>query len=131
MQIAVVGDRQRGLFELLGAANQVVYAIGAVEEGVLGVTVEMDEGHAKKDSAWTRLVRRGVLKWTLRIAAGTREAKNATIALYDAKNQPVATYTITSAWPVKWEGPALNATANEVAIETLEIAHEGLELEAG
>jgi phage tail-like protein len=32
-------------------------------------------------------------------------------------------------WPAKWEGPALNAKANEVAIETLEIAHEGLELE--
>lgn len=32
-------------------------------------------------------------------------------------------------WPAKWEGPALNA-ASEVAIETLEIAHEGLELEA-
>jgi len=34
-------------------------------------------------------------------------------------------------WPAKWEGPALNARTNEVAIETLEIAHEGLELEAG
>jgi predicted aminopeptidase len=48
VQIAVVGDRQRGLLELLGAANQVVYAIGAVEEGVLRVTVEMDERHAEK-----------------------------------------------------------------------------------
>jgi hypothetical protein len=28
---------------------------------------------------------------------------------------------------VKIEGPSLNATANEVAIETLELAHEGLE----
>jgi phage tail-like protein len=33
-------------------------------------------------------------------------------------------------WPVRWEGPALNATANEVAIETLEIAHEGVELDS-
>ena len=69
-----------------------------------------------------------LLKWTLRIAAGTREAKNATIALYDAKNQPVATYTITSAWPVKWESPDFDASSNEIAIETIEIAHEGLRL---
>ena len=33
------------------------------------------------------------------------------------------------AWPVKFEGPTLNATGNEVAIETLELAHEGLEIE--
>jgi len=30
-------------------------------------------------------------------------------------------------WIAKWEGPDLNATGNEIAIETIEIAHEGLE----
>jgi Ca2+-binding RTX toxin-like protein len=30
-------------------------------------------------------------------------------------------------WTAKWEGPDLNATGNEVAIETIEIAHEGIE----
>ena len=34
-----------------------------------------------------------------------------------------------NAWPVKIEGPSLNASANEVAIESLELAHEGLEIE--
>ena len=29
-------------------------------------------------------------------------------------------------FPVKWTGPAMNASQNNVAIETLEIAHEGL-----
>ncbi|HET9809270.1 MAG TPA: phage tail protein [Candidatus Limnocylindria bacterium] len=69
-----------------------------------------------------------LLKWTLRIAAGTPEAKNGSIAVYDAKGQPVATYTIANAWPVKWEGPDFDASSNEVAIETIEIAHEGLRL---
>jgi len=32
-------------------------------------------------------------------------------------------------WPCKWEGPSLNARSRDIAIETLEIAHEGLELE--
>ena len=31
-------------------------------------------------------------------------------------------------WPCKWEGPALNGNTSEAAIETLEIAHEGLEM---
>ncbi|PPT10210.1 hypothetical protein CKA32_006878 [Geitlerinema sp. FC II] len=29
-------------------------------------------------------------------------------------------------WPTKWTGTTFNATGNEVALETLEIAHEGL-----
>jgi len=33
-------------------------------------------------------------------------------------------------WPTKWKGPAVRTSGNEIAIETLEIAHEGLELEA-
>jgi phage tail-like protein len=69
-----------------------------------------------------------LLKWTLRIASGTTEAKKGSIAIYDAKGQPVATYTITNAWPVKWESPDFDASSNEVAIESIEIAHEGLRL---
>jgi len=32
-------------------------------------------------------------------------------------------------WPSKWEGPLLNAAGHDVAIETLRISHEGLEVE--
>jgi phage tail-like protein len=38
-------------------------------------------------------------------------------------------FKIADGWPSKWEGPAFNAKASEVAIETLEIVHEGLDLE--
>ena len=34
-----------------------------------------------------------------------------------------------NAFPVKVEGPALKASGNEVAIESIELAHEGLELQ--
>ena len=33
--------------------------------------------------------------------------------------------------PLKWTGPSLNAAQSNVAIESLEIAHEGLQLEVG
>jgi len=33
-------------------------------------------------------------------------------------------------WPCKWEGPEYDASKDELAIETLEIAHEGLEFDA-
>ena len=38
-------------------------------------------------------------------------------------------WNLSRAWPVKLETGPLNAVANEVAIETLELAHEGFELE--
>ena len=43
----VVGERQRGHLVLLGLANHVPQAVRAVEQGVLGVGVQVDEGHGK------------------------------------------------------------------------------------
>jgi phage tail-like protein len=67
-------------------------------------------------------------KWAFRIAAGQFEHKNATIVISDQKGQVVARYTLTNAFPAKWEGPDFDASSNEIAIETIEIAHEGLRL---
>jgi phage tail-like protein len=39
---------------------------------------------------------------------------------------PIAAWSFTNGVPEKLQGPALNAKTNEIAIETLEIAHEGL-----
>jgi phage tail-like protein len=50
-----------------------------------------------------------------------------TIELLDVDGRPVATYRFRQGWPSKYMGPSLNAASNEVAIETIEITHEGLE----
>jgi len=50
------------------------------------------------------------------------------IMLLDGARQPVLRWNVREAWPCKWEGPDLNAKGNDVAIETLEICHEGIEL---
>jgi phage tail-like protein len=38
-------------------------------------------------------------------------------------------WKVVNAFPVKVEGPGLKATGNEVAIESIELAHEGLSIE--
>jgi phage tail-like protein len=38
----------------------------------------------------------------------------------------VARWNFVRAWPTKWDFPDLNAEGNDVAIETLELAHEGI-----
>lgn len=40
--------------------------------------------------------------------------------------KPICEWTFIAGWPCKWEGPEFDASKSELAIETLEIAHEGL-----
>lgn len=56
--------------------------------------------------------------------AGAR--KKGQIFLVDDENNDVAEWDFVDAWPVKLTAPNMNAGANEVGIETLELAHEGL-----
>lgn len=49
------------------------------------------------------------------------------IVLLDEKRQEAARWNLRNAWPSKWVGPDMKANANEIAIEALEIAHEGVQ----
>jgi len=53
---------------------------------------------------------------------------NFTILLRNVKGEVVKRWSVEDAFPVKWEGPSLNVEGNQVAVETLEIAHHGLKL---
>ncbi len=50
---------------------------------------------------------------------------SACIALHDAKLGEVATWTLANVLPAAWKGPALDAAGKQVALETLELCHEG------
>ena len=56
----------------------------------------------------------------------TKIQKTVVISLHDDKQKEIAKWTIINAWPTKYTAPDLNATANEVAIEQLELVHEGI-----
>ena len=64
--------------------------------------------------------------WRKKSIDGTVERKNGSIVLYDDTGKEKARWNFADGWPTKWTGPTFNATGNEVAIETLEIAHEGI-----
>lgn len=52
--------------------------------------------------------------------------KNGSIVLLDRQHQEVARWDFVRAWPSKYDGPDLNAEGTDVAIETIELAHEGV-----
>lgn len=57
-----------------------------------------------------------------------KDRKNGAIVLTDEEQEQVQRWNFVNAWITKWEGPTLNATANDVAIETIEIAVERVEM---
>lgn len=65
-------------------------------------------------------------KWRKNAMDGGVKRKNGSIVLLDSSGDEKARWNFREGWPTKWTGPSFNATGNEVAIETLEIAHEGL-----
>ncbi len=54
-----------------------------------------------------------------------------TISLLDENGAPTMVWTLTNAWPTKITGTDLKADGNEVAVESIEIAHEGLTIKNG
>lgn len=78
-------------------------------------------------------LKRGIVKsdnelfnWLSTVRLNKIERRDLTIKLLDEDHNPVMTWQVARAFPVKVEGPQLKASANEVAIESIEIAHEGL-----
>ena len=67
-------------------------------------------------------------KWFDAIKMNTIKREKVTIQLLDEAGSPTMTWILTNAWPTKITGTDLKSDANEVAVETLELAHEGLKI---
>jgi len=70
-------------------------------------------------------------EWTSKIKMNTIKRQTVVIKLLDEGGSPTMTWTLKNAWPAKLLSTDLKSDGNEVAVETLEIAHEGLEIQNG
>ncbi len=70
-------------------------------------------------------------KWYDAIKMNTIKRETVVIQLLDQTGAPTMTWTLTNAWPTKITGTDLKSDGNEVAVETLELAHEGLTIANG
>jgi phage tail-like protein len=68
--------------------------------------------------------------WYRSLVNGIADRRSGAIVLLDEERNDVARWTFSAGWICKWEGPMMNATANEVAIESIEICVEKVELVA-
>lgn len=82
------------------------------------------------------VLKRGITKgdnaffeWINTIVLNQPERRDLVISLLDEEHNPVMVWKVKGAWPVKLEGPELKSDASQVAIESLELAHEGLTID--
>jgi phage tail-like protein len=68
-------------------------------------------------------------KWLKTVKMNTVERKDLTISLLNENHEAVITWKALQCFIVKYEGPAMKAAGNEVAIESVEIAIEHLEIQ--
>ena len=64
--------------------------------------------------------------WFNDIKMNTIKRKPVTISLLDEAGAPTMVWTLANAWPIKITATDLKSTGNEVAVETIVVAHEGI-----
>jgi phage tail-like protein len=82
--------------------------------------ITLKRGYTQDTSLWD---------WYKKIARGEQDRRNVTITLRNELHHPVISWNAENAWINKIEGPSFKASGNEVAIESVELVHEGLTME--
>jgi phage tail-like protein len=81
--------------------------------------LKLKTGVALRDDLWA---------WLYGFSEGQVQRRDGVVTLLDQQKNPVKVWSFRRGLPVRWSGPTLNASQNQVAIQELEIAHEGLRL---
>ena len=69
------------------------------------------------------------IKWFMSTGPGAVDRRNISLVLYDVKGEKISSWHFQNAYPVKWVGPQFTSDGNTVAVETVEMAHEGMTVE--
>lgn len=126
------GSESIGFSEVSGLSQE-IQAIEYRDGLMAGTTLPMKRPGLKKSGNIT--LKRGMVKdnndlyvWLNNNGQPNVERRDLTISLLNDEGTPVFVWSIIQAWPVKSEGPGLKASGNDIAIESIELAHEGISL---
>jgi phage tail-like protein len=68
-------------------------------------------------------------KWYLQVMQGKDTRRNISVVMYDVSGKELVRWNFVKAYPVKWIGPQFSADGTAMAVETVELAHNGLQVE--
>jgi phage tail-like protein len=108
------------LIEYKGSGKDDFHTIQAVPGRLKWQKINLKRGITESMAAWDwrKLVEQGQVN----AARG-----NGSVVMVNQEGAEVARWNFMRAWPTKISGPSLNSSTNEIGVEELEIAHEGLE----
>jgi phage tail-like protein len=79
--------------------------------------ITLRRGISNNDELW---------QWRLNLMNGNVDRRNVSIVLLDRTGEEKIRWNLTHCWPTTWSSPDMNSTSDEIAIESLELAHEGI-----
>jgi len=129
-RVEIQGLTVGGFSEVAGLQSEI--EVQEYREGGLNGYVHKLAGPAKYPANLT--LKRGIADndtlwdWYAAVAKGNIQRQNGSIVLLDSRGEPIKRWNFTAAYPVKWSGPDLQATSGEIAVESLELAHQGVAL---
>ena len=82
--------------------------------------ITLKRGYTQDKALW---------RWYNNIVNGQPDRRDVTVVLMNEARQPVLRWHAESAWVNKIEGPSFKAAGNEIAMESVELVHEGLTIE--
>ncbi|BFT75622.1 MULTISPECIES: phage tail protein [Paenibacillus] len=126
-RIEVEGIQQAGFSEISGFDASL--SVIEYREGNETITPRKLPGLAKYGNIslkWGVTDSMDMYNWMSESIQGKVSRKTVTIIAINEEGGDVATWQVIEAWPSKYSAPSFKGTGNEVAIESLELAHEGM-----
>jgi len=105
------------------AGNSKVFSTAKMPGMLKYSNITMKKGVFKSDNK--------LFEWFKDVKMNVIKRKSLTISLLDEGGAPTMVWKVQNAFPTKITGTDLKAEGNEVAVETIEIAHEGMTIENG
>jgi phage tail-like protein len=126
-RVEVEGLQQAGFSEVSGFDAS--FDVIQYREGNEAITTRKLPGLARYGNIslkWGATDSIELWEWIQDCVNGTVERKTVTIIAIDEEGGDVATWQVIESWPVRYTAPNFNGQGSEVAIELLELAHEGM-----
>jgi phage tail-like protein len=132
--VEIDGITQAGFTDCSGfgaSTDPIEYREGNDNPGTDPKTMRKLPGMTKYNNItlkWGLTDSKELYNWYRDISKGKIARKNGSIIVLDLEGAEKARWNFKNGWPAKWDGPDFTSKGNDVAVETLEIAHEGIEL---
>ncbi|AFZ67626.1 phage tail protein [Deinococcus peraridilitoris] len=126
--VTITGSTQKAVFSEVGGLQMETEIFEYVEGGNNGFVHRFPGLTKAGNLTLKRGITRGneLFRWYLRVAQGVMDLRSVSVQTFSTSGEPLITWHLDQAFPVKWSGPQFAASGVTVAVESIELAHSGV-----